>query len=731
MNTRTVVLHLLVGLLLLAPARVSHAQEELSVLEDWLAFSDLENVLYQHLAAEGYDQLARREQAVAPLVSRADWQRRQATIRARLQDAMGPFPERTPLRARTVGTLEREGYRVEHLLYESVPGFHVTGSLFIPDDLDAPAPAVLYLSGHAGEAYRSTTYQHVILNLVAKGFVVLAIDPIGQGERLQYVNPATGQSTIGGPTNEHSYVGAQAFLTGQSLAQVLTWDAIRAIDYLVNRPEVDADRIGVTGRSGGGTQAAYVAALDERVRAAAPENYITSFRRLLQSIGPQDAEQNLVHGLARGLDHADLLTVRAPRPTLMISTTRDFFSIQGARETAHEVARAYTAFGAADHFKMVEDDAGHASTEANREALYAFFQRHLNQPGSPADQEVATIPPEQLQVTETGQVATSLDGKTAFDLVQARAGRQLAALDARRGDLSSHLPAAVRAARSRSGYRAPAETGTVVFTGRYARSGYAIEKYALTREAAYPIPFLLFLPAESSPHPGLLYLHPDGKAAQAGAGGHIEQLVARGYAVLAPDLVGRGETGPGRLQGDSYIDGVSYNRWFASVLTGRSIVGLRARDLVQLAHYLQGRADVRDEPLTAVAQGETAPTLLHAAAFDDRLGHVALLSPLLSYGALVTHARYNPSYMPVSVAGALTGYDLPDLAASLAPRPLLLARPLGHQGRPADPDAVEATYDVARRAYAARDAETALRMEPPIDAPDALRVLLDWLPDEQ
>lgn len=730
MNTRSVVLHLLAGILFLAPFHVSHAQEELSVLEDWLAFSDLENALYDHLAQESYRQLERRNEAVAPLIARADWQRRQATVREHLQEALGAFPERTPLQARTVGALDREGYRVEHLIYESVPEFHVTGSLFIPDDLDAPAPAVLYLSGHTNEAYRSETYQHVILNLVAKGFVVLAIDPIGQGERLQYVDPETGESTVGGATNQHSYVGAQAFLTGASPAWILTWDAIRAIDYLEDRPEVDSDRIGVTGRSGGGTQTAYVAALDERVRAAAPENYITSFRRLLQSIGPQDAEQNLVHSLARGLDHADLLTVRAPRPTLMISTTRDFFSIQGARETAQEVERAYAAFGASDHFNMVEDDAGHASTEANREALYAFFQQHLNQPGTPTDEAVDTLPVEQLQVTETGQVATSLTGNTPFDLVRSRAERQLDALDSMRRDRSTHLPAAVRSAQSLSGYRPPEASGRAIFTGRYQRSDYVIEKYALARDDRYPIPFLLFLPKESGPHPGLLYLHPDGKDAEADAGGQIEQLVAQGYAVLAPDLARHGELGA-PLAGDSYIEGVSYNRWFASILTGRSIVGLQAEDLTQLADHFRGRDDIRGDTLTAVAQGSTTPALLHAAAFDDQFDRIALLDPLLTYGALATHKHYDPSFIPASVAGALTGYDLPDLAAHLAPRSLLLARPLDAQGQPAPSDTVTAQYDVARRAYTDHDASAALRMETSIDAPRARSLLLDWLAGEE
>jgi cephalosporin-C deacetylase-like acetyl esterase len=121
-------------------------------------------------------------------------------------------------------------------------------------------------------------------------------------------------------------------LTGTSLTDYFIWDGIRALDYLETRPEVDMRRIGITGRSGGGTQAAQIAACDNRIYAAAPENYITTFKRLLQSIGPQDAEQNPYNAIAKGFDLPDFLHIRAPKPTLMLTTSNDFFSIQGARE---------------------------------------------------------------------------------------------------------------------------------------------------------------------------------------------------------------------------------------------------------------------------------------------------------------------------------------------------------------------------------------------------------------
>src|SRR5699024_5635092 len=255
------------------------------------------------------------------------------------------------------------------IIYESQPGFYVTSSLFIPKGLQGKAPAIIHFSGHTGEGYRSDVYQHVILNWVKKGFIVFAFDPVGQGERQQYYDKEKGKSVVGGPTHQHSYPGAQAFIEGSSQARYMIWDGIRAVDYLLSQKEVDPSKIGITGRSGGGTQSAYIAAFDDRIYAAAPENYITNFTRLLQAIGPQDAEQNFFHGIVSGIDHPDFLEVRAPKPTLMITTTRDFFPIQGAMETEKEVSRVFRAYNKRGHFYRVEADTTHASAKKNRESM--------------------------------------------------------------------------------------------------------------------------------------------------------------------------------------------------------------------------------------------------------------------------------------------------------------------------------------------------------------------------
>ena len=676
------------------------AQDELKVLHgknEWLQFTDARNALYHHFTSEAFQHLDERKKLLSEIESPDGWKERQKWIKQTLHDLIGPFPDKTPLNAKSVRSVEKEGYRIEHIIYESQPRFYVTASLFIPSSLKRreKAPAVIYCSGHSNEGYRSNVYQHVIQNLVRKGFVVFAFDPVGQGERLEYFDPVKNKSVIGGPTSEHSYPGSQAFISGSSQARYMIWDGIRAVDYLLTRKEVDPARIGITGRSGGGTQSAYIAALDERILAAAPECYITNFKRLLQSIGPQDAEQNFPHGVSRGIDHGDLLIVRAPKPALMITTTGDMFSIQGARETAAEVSRVYDAFGNQYHFEMVEDDAGHASTEKNREAMYAFFQKHLNNPGSSKDEEAALPAPADLRVTSSGQISTSLGGETIHSLVVA-SSRSRAAQE---NDDSKELTDIVEKAKVLSGYRPPVETANPVFTGRIQRNGYVIEKYFLNGEGDYVIPYLLMKPRESNGRT-IVFIHPEGKSTEAGAGGKMEQLVEKGFSVLSPDLAGIGELGASDFKGDAFIGGISHNIWYASILIGRSIVGLQSGDIARLVNVI--RKNSPHEKISAVAQGEMSAVLLHAAAFIPDIERIALVQPLISYRSIIENRFYDSRFIPAAVAGSLTEYDLPHLAASLAPRKLLMVNPVNGANKPEGKEALDSAVSFIERAFSSQ-----------------------------
>jgi len=681
--------------------KVADAQEELNVLKTseggWLEYADAGNSLYSYLERQSCDLLNKRSAAIAGIHSLAGWQDRQKNVRKILSDIVGPFPSRTPLNAKIIRVINKVGFRVEQIVYESQPGFFVTSSLYIPAVRNkGKTPAILYCSGHSADGYRNKAYQHIILNLVKKGFIVFAFDPVGQGERKEYSDLNSGKSFIRIPTDEHSYSGAQVFISGGSYAKYMIWDGIRAVDFLLSRNEVDPDRIGITGRSGGGTQSAYIAAFDDRIKAAAPECYITSFTRLLQSVGPQDAEQNLSNGIERGIDHADFLEVRAPKPTMIITTTGDFFSIQGARETAREVSGVFDAYNHPDNFSMVEDDAPHESTKKNREAMYAFFQKYLNNPGSSKDEELSLLNETELRVITSASDSVAYKNETVFSLNRKESVIQLDILDASRQDLKTHLISIINSARKLSGYQDPHEWKEPVFTGRIKRDGYVIEKYFEPCSSGYIVPYLLMVP-DSSNGKGLIYLNPSGKSAEAFRGGEMEWFVRRGFTVLSPDLLGTGEMGPGIFQGDSYIDGISYNVWFASMLLGRSIVGIRAADVVKLSQLLKKNHKIN--AVYGLALGEMTPVLLHAAAFDTSFSKIALIEPLSSYRSVVMNRFYKPGLILNAVPGSLPAYDLPDLAGSLAPRRLLMINAMDNLGKTIDNDGSNIDFKIIGAAY--------------------------------
>lgn len=703
------------------------AQDEYNVIKgNWLEYSDASNSFYNYLTSQAYKMLDQREERISELKTSDDWQQRQKFIRETLIDITGPFPGKTPLNAKIVRVLEKPGFRVEHIIYESIPGFYVTSSLYIPAGLkrNSKAPAVIYCSGHSVDGYRSVVYQHVILNLVRKGFVVFAFDPVGQGERLEYFDPKTGKSVVGGPTSEHSYPGAQAFLTGSSQAFYMIWDGIRAVDYLLTRKEVDPERIGITGRSGGGTQSAYIAAFDDRIYAAAPENYITNYRRLLQTIGPQDAEQNLFNLISSGLDHPDFLIVRAPKPALMITTTRDMFSIQGAEETEKEVSKAYRAFGKEENFSRVEDDSTHASTVKNREAMYAFFQKHLRNPGNYKDEEIQMLSPDEMRVTEKGQVSESLKGATVFSLNRLIAEDLDKKLNSARNYPDVFLPEVISDSKKISGYIEPSAIDEPVFSGRIRKYKYYIEKYFLKGEGDYVIPYLLFRPV----NPGnkyMLYLHPLGKSAEASAGGEIERFVRQGITVLAPDLPGIGELGSGLLRGDAWFGGVSHNLWYASMLIGRSITGIQAGDVSRLVKVI--RQSSPEAEIIGFARKELSPVLLHSAAGTEDLATIILVEPYISWLSIALTQYYTPGFIMSGVPGALQKYDLPDLASALAPRELFIVAPTGGNSDSNDTLNINNGLNLIIAAYKRANAGSSLKIITGTSPDNINNQLIDWM----
>jgi dienelactone hydrolase len=691
---------------------VSGQELNLNLFNDWIEWTDGHNMLVHYLNKQALVYLDTRAKKIARLKTKEDWIKRQKKVNDLLMKTVGPFPVKTPLNAKVTGIVKKEGYKIEKIIYQSMPGFYVTGCLFLPDGIKGEGPAILFVSGHTQESFRSVEYQIMILNLIKKGFIVFAIDPLSQGERIQHYDPGKNASFIGPTTREHSYIGNQCFISGVSLARYFIWDGIRGIDYLLSRREVDSSRIGITGQSGGGTQTAYIFAFDHRIKAAAPVNYITSFRRLLESIGPQDAEQNFYHGILDDLDQADLLEVRAPNPIMIGAGTLDFFSIQGTRETYDEVRNAYSSLGNEGNIQKVEDDWGHGYTKKLRVAVNAFFQKSLNLPGDPKDENVTIIEPKELLVTPTGNIASSIeDAETVYSINEKETKRLFNNIQNSRKNIATHLKEVQSNAKELSGYIAPQKDVKSVFRGRYQRDGYSVEMYALYGEGDYMVPLLLFIPKTSRKLSSVIYLNPKGKNADAFNGGKIEQLVKMGYLVAAPDVIGIGETAD------------STNSAYVAMLIGRSKVGVQAGDVVRVTNFLKNRKDIDANKIGAVAFDEICPTLLHAAAFDKSIKSILLISSLISYRSLVINKFYDASLFNYAVAGALTAYDLPDLIGCFAPRKIAFVELTDQMKQPASKELIDDELSFPRLVYSSENGSKNIKI---FSATDDLSSVLGW-----
>src|SRR4029079_9503120 len=191
---------------------------------------------------------------------------------------------------------------------------------------------------------------------------------------------------------------------------------MRAIDYLISRDDING-RIGFTGCSGGGTLTSYVMALDERVACAAPSCYLTQFPRPVETIGPQDAEQNIFGQIAAGLDQPDYVLLRAPKPTLISSTTGDFFDIQGAWDTYRQAKRIFTRLGYAERVDLVEADGGHGVQPGNLVGITRWMRRWLlGKDDAVALDSIKVLPEADVLCTERGQVMLLPGELSVFEL---------------------------------------------------------------------------------------------------------------------------------------------------------------------------------------------------------------------------------------------------------------------------------------------------------------------------
>jgi hypothetical protein len=548
-------------------------------------------------------QLDAREAKIKAITTPEQARERQKQVRETILKLIGGLPNYSgPLNAKISGKIDAKDYTIERLTFESLPKFLVTANLFLPKK-PGKHPGIVFPLGHWEQGKPAA--QYMAANLAKKGFAVIAYDPIGQGERQQGYDPRTNRALAGGGTEQHFMAGANAILINESFARYRIWDAKRAIDYLVSRPEVDAERIGATGCSGGGTVTTYISALDPRIKVSAPACYMNSFR--LVFTGPVgDSEQSPVNFIGAGLDETDYVELFAPKPWLIGSTELDFFTPAGARIVYEEARRWYSIFGAEDKVKWVVGPGGHGTPTKVREAIYEWMMKWLNVEGSAKDEDVPMFPDHELWAMPKGQVAGQ--SREIYEVI--RDG-----LDARKkpGDLKAYL------------------------------------KKLVDEQEDSPNMVLRYMGPER-PEKVTLVVQTQGEPS-----GRFQELTAAGGA--AAYLVPRGLPLPNtaQLSGD----------WITNTrawLIGRNLPAMRIREILQVVDTLSKRGA---KEITVEAGDVAGVWALAAAALDPRITELKLErtphSIRLAFQSPV-HRNLHDVVMP---GFALVG-DLPDLASMIS-----------------------------------------------------------------
>jgi hypothetical protein len=334
------------------------------------------------------------------------FERRRDSLRRRFLEVIGGLPEeKTPLHAECTGEIDRDTYTIRKIVYQSLPGFYVTANLYLPKTTGEKVPVVLKVCGHFELAKAAPLYQKVCIDLVRSGFAVFAVDPVSQGERMQYYDPAVGRNIVRWHA-EHTYIGMQCDLIGMSIIRYFIWDIVRAIDYLETVPEIDCERIGITGNSGGGLQTAFMMMVEPRIHAAMPCTYITSRESYMRTGQSQDGEQIIYSAIRDGLDYDDYMTLFAPRPAMIGAVKSDFFCVEGTLEAYERIRKVYALYGCEDRIELGLVDGTHSYNDALRELAVNFFIRRLKggQGDFVTDPNIPVEDKWTLACTKSGQV---------------------------------------------------------------------------------------------------------------------------------------------------------------------------------------------------------------------------------------------------------------------------------------------------------------------------------------
>ncbi|MBV9265507.1 MAG: acetylxylan esterase [Acidobacteriaceae bacterium] len=678
----------------------------------------------QRWAAEAY---ARRSKALDAVQTAADIRERQQWARATFWKLIGGEPETLARPSvRTTRQLLRHRYRFEKLTYEGRPGDWIPANLYIPENASGRLPGVLFQCGHSKAGKAADTYQRCCQALAQLGFVVLTFDPIGQGERTGYPGP-DGLSRFVVADLEHTIPGQQLILTGETMTRLQVSDAIRSLDVLASHPLVDSSRLIAAGQSGGATLSMMLAAVDDRLAGAVvssgnTENVVS--RAFIPPGAVDDAEQNFLFGAPAGFDRWDLLWPLAPKPLLILTTTKDSgdtyspnYNSSGDEEQAR-LQRAYTQLGHGENIQHLETALPHAFSYELRLDTYRWLLKRFlpgaaeiteEPPVSPeaardlwctprgsvhrdlksakgpdARRETGKEPPNPLRgPLNPGPVLRGFLGPTAFQMAVQRAAAIRTPAD--RPDLARLLGVSlVSEARLQILSRSPTRSGTI------------LTAEVRSSEDVW-VPLWVFVPRRPVQHL-IVLLDPQGRDRDWQEGGLPQSLMDRAV-VCAPDLRGTGDAEPGYPPGqpqyaknhqteDSYA--------WSSLVFGRPLLGQRVEDLLVTAAAAAKQFQPAGQ-LVLAARGHFTVPAVCAAALSKEVTVLHLSEHLVSWRNIAESEDYTHPFANF-LPDILRHTDLPELVSQLNVREVRIGRFVDASGSTVPLDRAQPMYPEAHKA---------------------------------
>jgi len=622
-------------------------------------YRDYSRVLPNYLTRLASEAYQRRKRTLAAIATPSAAQQRCVWARETFWKLIGGPLEKTPLNARTTASLDRSSYRIEKLIYESRPGLHIPANLYIPKSGKPPYPGVLFQMGHSLNGKAAAIYQYCCQGLAQLGFLVLAFDPMGQGERTYYPKFGANLTRLPSADDEHTVPGKQLLLTGDTATRFQVWDAIRSLDFLASHPLVDPTRLASTGNSGGGTITMFLAAADDRLACAAPACPNTENLACANFNPPgstDDAEQDFLFSAPAGFDRWDTLYPFAPKPLLIIVSAKDSQGtyspryLENGREEFAALGRFYNTLGKPQNLAWHETPLPHGLSYDVRMEIYRWFRRHLQSNEQPLDQEppVQAEKDEVLYASPTGNVVRDFAGLTPHKIALANSASirtpERAALESVSRLLSLDSPVA----------RLTVKGATRIRTIK-------VEAIEVESAGGVFLPAWLFHPEASKQNGRLIVLADSrGRNVNWNEDSLCQQWAEAGSAVCACDVRGIGDLRPefprhAPGHGRSHQEEEAF-AW-SSLMLGKPLLGQRVTDLLAFVRALGSGRKV-----TLAASGSLTVPALFAAVLEKSVEELQVRGGLHSYRSLLEQEQPSEPFANY-LWDVLRITDLPQLRA--------------------------------------------------------------------